>query len=87
MPISGRRLAGAFAVAALADCLSIFFTLVPPLQWATDLATAILLTIVLGWQWALLPGLIMEAIPGLDVFPFWVLAVGAVAKWGNPQQK
>jgi len=87
MSLSGRRLVGAFAVAALADGLSILFTLAPPLQWATDLATAILLTVVLGWQWALLPGLVMEAIPGLDVFPFWVLAVGAVAKWGRTPRK
>ena len=87
MPISRQRLAGAFAVAAVADCLSILIALAPPVQWAIDLATAILLLVVLGWQWALLPGLVMEAIPGLDVFPFWVLAVGAVAKWGRTPRK
>ena len=38
---------------------------------------------ILGWQWILLPGLIMEAIPGLNLFPFWVLVVGAVAIWGT----
>ena len=80
---SRNRLALAFTVAALADVLSIFLTLTPPVQWAADLATAILLFIVLGWQWILLPGLIMEAIPGVYVFPFWVLAVGAVAIWGT----
>jgi hypothetical protein len=42
---------------------------------------------VLGWQWILLPGLVMEAIPGLNVFPFWMLVVGAVAVWGNPRRK
>ncbi len=77
----------AFALAALADGLSIFLTLTPPVQWAADLVTAILLFMVLGWQWILLPGLIMEAIPGLYVFPFWVLVVGAVAMWGTARPK
>ena len=54
---------------------------------AVDLATAILLFIVLGWQWILLSGLVMEAIPGLYVLPFWVLVVGAVAVWGTARPK
>ena len=52
-----------------------------------DLVTAIVLFMVLGWQWILLPGLIMEAIPGLYVFPFWVLVVGAVVMWGTAWPK
>jgi len=84
---SRRRLALAFTMAALADGLSVFLTLTPPVQWAADLVTAILLFVVLGWQWILLPGLIMEAIPGLYVFPFWVLVVGAVAMWGTARPK
>jgi MFS superfamily sulfate permease-like transporter len=73
----------AFALAVLADGLSVLLALAPPVQWAADVVTAIVLFIVLGWQWILLPGLIMEAIPGLDVLPFWVLVVGAVAVWGT----
>ena len=84
---SRRRLALAFAMAALADGLSIFLTLTPPVQWAADLVTAIVLFVVLGWQWILLPGLIMEAIPALYVFFFWVLVVGAVALWGTARPK
>ena len=84
---SKRRLALAFTMAALSDGLSVFLTLTPPVQWAVDLVTAILLFIVLGRQWILLPGLIMEAIPGLYVFPFWVLVVGAVAMWGTARPK
>ena len=80
---SRRKLALAFTLAALADGLSVLLTFTPPVQWAADLVTAILLFMVLGWQWILLPGLIMEAIPGLHVFPFWVLVVGAVAVWGT----
>jgi hypothetical protein len=84
---SRKRLALAFTMAALADGLSIFLTLAPPVQWAADLVTAILLFMVLGRQWFLLPGLILEAIPGLYVFPFWALVVGAVAMWGTVRPK
>jgi hypothetical protein len=84
---SRRKLALAFAVAALADGLSVLLALTPPVQWVADLATAILLFMLLGRQWILLPGLIMEAIPGLYVFPFWVLVVGAVAVWGTARPK
>lgn len=80
---SKRRLALAFFLAALADGLSILLTPTPPVQWAADLVTAVLLFLVLGRQWILLPGLVMEAIPGLYIFPFWVLVVGAVALWGK----
>ena len=84
---SRERLILAFTVAALADGLSFFLTLTPPVQWAVDLVTAIVLFMMLGWQWILLPGLIMEAIPGLYVFPFWVLVVGAVVMWGSARPK
>jgi len=83
---SGKRLALAFTVAALADGLAVFLTLAPPVQWAADLVTAILLFMVLGRQWILLPGLIMEAIPGLYIFPFWALVVGSVAMWGTARR-
>lgn len=76
-------LAAAFAIAALADGLSVVLALAPPVQVAVDLVTAVLLFVVLGWQWVLLPGLIMEAIPGLSVLPFWILVVGGVATWGR----
>ena len=84
---SKKRLALAFALAALADGVSVLLTLTPPVQWAADFLTAILLFIVLGFQWILLPGLIMEAIPGLYVLPFWVLVVAAVAMWGTARPR
>jgi hypothetical protein len=83
---SRRRVVLAFTVAALADGLAVFLTLTPPVQWAADLVTAIVLFMVLGRQWILLPGLIMEAIPGLYIFPFWVLVVGSVAMWGTARR-
>jgi hypothetical protein len=68
-------MATAFGVAAVSDVLSIWLTFAPPFQWALDLATAFVLFMILGRRWALLPGLVAEAIPGMGVFPVWVLVV------------
>jgi hypothetical protein len=82
---SKNRLALAFAIAGISDAIGAFATLLPPLVWVVDLGTALLLFIVLGRQWLLLPGLALEAIPGLGVLPFWLLVVGAIAVLGTPR--
>lgn len=69
------RFAIAFGVAAISDFLSMWTDFLPPIQWAIDLGTAAALFLVLGRRWALLPGLLVEAIPGMGVFPVWVLVV------------
>ena len=65
----------AFVVAAVSDFISFWISLVVPVQWAVDLGTALLLFLILGRRWAILPGLIFEAIPGLASFPAWILVV------------
>lgn len=80
---SWKRLAIALAVAAASDAISFWVTLIPPLQWAIDLATAFLLFLILGRRWALLPGLIAEAIPGMGVFPVWILVVASIAVYDD----
>jgi hypothetical protein len=72
---SRKRQAVAFLIAAVSDFLSFWLVLAPPMQWFIDLATALLLFLVLGRRWAILPGLIAEAIPGMGVFPVWILVV------------
>src|ERR1035437_3770547 len=72
---SRKRLAVAFLIAAVSDVLSFWTTVAPPMQWVIDLGTALLLFLILGRRWAILPGLIAEAIPGIGVFPVWVLVV------------
>jgi hypothetical protein len=74
-----KRLAAAFAVAAISDGLSFWLVIALPVQWAVDLVTALLLFLLLGRKWVILPGLIAEAIPGLNIFPFWLLVVGSIA--------
>jgi hypothetical protein len=82
---SGKRLALAFAIAGISDAIGAFATPLPPLVWVVDIVTALLLFLVLGRQWLLLPGLALEAIPGFGVLPFWLLVVGAIAVLGTPR--
>ena len=76
--VSRARFALAFGVAAISDFLSMWTEFAPPIQWVIDLGTAGLLFLILGRRWALLPGLVVEAIPGMGVFPVWVLVVISV---------
>lgn len=73
--LSRARSAMAFAVAAASDILSIWIDVALPIQWLLDLSTAGALFLILGRRWPLLPGLVAEAIPGVGVFPVWVLVV------------
>src|SRR5271165_6762470 len=85
LKFSKKRLVLAFAIAALSDAIGAFATPLPPFVWVVDVATVLLLFMVLGRQWLLLPGLALEAIPGLGVLPFWLLVVGAIAVLGTPR--
>ena len=87
LKFSKKRLALAFAIAGLSDAIGAFATPLPPIVWVVDIATALLLFMVLGRQWLLLPGLALEAIPGLGVLPFWLLVVAAIAVLGTPRPK
>jgi len=81
------RLALALVVALVSDGLSVWIELVPPLQIGVDLLTAALLFVVLGFHWPLLPALVVEAIPGLSLFPTWTLVVGGLAALGPSAQR
>jgi hypothetical protein len=72
---SRPKMAMAFGVAAVSDVFSHFLTFAPPFQLTLDVVTALALFLILGRRWALLPGLVAEAIPGMGVFPVWVLVV------------
>src|SRR6516162_7673752 len=87
LKFSKKRLALAFVIAGTSDAIGAFITLLPPIGWVVDLATALVLFLVLGRQWLLLPGLALEAIPGLGVLPFWLLVVGAIAVLGTPRPR
>ena len=83
--IAWKRLVLALGVAAVSDAISFVVTLIAPVQWAVDAATAGCLFLILGRRWALLPGLVAEAIPGLGVFPVWILVVLAIFFYDDVQ--
>jgi hypothetical protein len=80
---SRKRQAVAFLIAAVSDVLSFWMVLALPVQWLIDLGTALLLFLILGRRWAILPGLIAEAIPGMGVFPVWVLVVLSIIAYDD----
>jgi hypothetical protein len=51
-----------------------------PVDAVLDAGVAVVLVRLLGWHWAFLPTLMMEAIPGADLFPTWTAAVFFVTR-------
>ncbi len=75
----------ALLIAVVSDILGIALALSPPAFWVVDGVTAVLLLAVIGFRWPLFISLAIEAVPFLQVFPFWTLVVLAIA--GTEKQK
>jgi hypothetical protein len=82
------RFRAAMILAMAADALQIFvFPLfaegaLSPADDVLDLAVAAVLVHLLGWHWEFLPAFLAELVPGVDLVPFWTLAViSAYRKW------
>ncbi len=69
----------ALIIAAVSDALGFGVAFFPPIQWVLDALTAIALLLVLGYRWKLLIALAIEVIPAIQLFPAWILVVGAMA--------
>src|SRR2546422_10567627 len=89
IPLSPRtRFRAAMILAMAADALQIFvFPLfaegaLSPADDALDIAVAAVLVHLLGWHWEFLPAFAAELVPGVDLVPFWTIAVISVyRKW------
>jgi hypothetical protein len=46
-----------------------------PVVNVVDVATAIVMIVLLGWHWAFLPTFVVELLPVVDLVPTWTLAV------------
>jgi hypothetical protein len=75
-------------LAVAADALQIFvFPLFgegafSPADDLLDVLVAAILVHLLGWHWEFLPAFAAELVPGVDLVPFWTLAVISVyRKW------
>ena len=43
-----------------------------------DLGVGALLAVLLGWHWEFLPSFLGKLVPGVDLVPFWTMAVANV---------
>jgi len=74
----------AFLLAILADALQlvIFPLFAPgamsPADDVLDLAVGAIMVQTLGWHWEFLPSFLGKLVPGVDLVPFWTLAVANV---------
>jgi hypothetical protein len=84
----GSRLRAAMILAIIADVLQIVvFPLfaegaLSPAEDILDFGIAAVLVQLLGWHWEFLPAFFAELVPGVDLVPFWTMAVMSVyRKW------
>ena len=80
----GPRFKTAMLLAIAADALQIVVLplfgpgAISPADDVLDLVVAATLVRLLGWHWEFLPSLFVELIPGVDLVPFWSIAVASV---------
>lgn len=80
----GSRFRTALIVAILADALQLivfpFFVAGAdsPADDLIDLGIGAVLIHLLGWHWEFLPSFLAKLVPGVDLVPFWTLAVASV---------
>ena len=95
--LSRRRMFLAFAIAIVADALQfpitaatatgIFALPGEAADFALDCFVMILTSWLLGFHWVLLPSLIAELVPGLDLLPTWTGCVAFVVWQRQKEQK
>ena len=74
----------AMILAVLADALQLIFLPIfvegaeSPADDALDLGVGVALVCLLGWHWEFLPSALAKLVPGVDLAPFWTIAVANV---------
>src|SRR6266699_5800604 len=80
----GPPFVAAMVLAIIADALQIVvFPLfvegaLSPVDDILVFGIAAVLVQLLGWHWEFLPAFVAELVPGVDLFPFWTIAVSNV---------
>ena len=80
----GSRFRAAMVLAIIADALQIaVFPLfiegaLSPAEDLLDFGIAAVLVHLLGWHWEFLPSFLAKLVPGVDLVPFWTMAVANV---------
>ncbi len=79
--LSRRRKNVALAVAGLSDLTQLLFAPAflegagSPFDVALDVVTAVVILLIVGFEWRLALALAAELVPGLDLFPTWTAVV------------
>jgi hypothetical protein len=80
----GPQFKTAMVLAVVADALQlvVFPAFVEgalsPADDLLDLGVALAMTRLLGWHWEFLPSFLAKLVPGVDLVPFWTIAVANV---------
>jgi hypothetical protein len=74
----------AMILAIIADAFQLLFLPLfvegaeSPVDDILDLGVGVALLRLLGWHWEFLPSFLAKLVPGVDLVPFWTLAVASV---------
>lgn len=80
----GAHFQAAMVLAIVADALQILIFpmfvegAMSPADDVLDFGVAALLVRLLGWHWEFLPSFLVKLVPGVDLVPFWTMAVANV---------
>ena len=81
---AGPQFQAAMILAIVADALQIAIFPVfaegalSPAEDVLDLGVGALMVHLLGWHWEFLPSFFAKLVPGVDLAPFWTMAVANV---------
>jgi hypothetical protein len=88
------RFRTAIIVAIVADALQILVFpafaegAMSPADDVLDILVAAVLVPLVGWHWEFLPSFLGKLVPGVDLVPFWTLAVANVyRKWKRMERE
>jgi hypothetical protein len=82
--LPGSRFRTAMVLAVIADALQIIVFpafiegAISPADDILDFGIAAVLVNLLGWHWEFLPSFLAKLVPGVDLVPFWTMAVANV---------
>ena len=83
-PLSTTRIRLAWAIALAVDAIQIPADFAGPAGWflgaGLDVLTMIVMWAMLGFHWAFLPSFLTEAVPYLNMAPFWTMAVALATR-------
>lgn len=80
----GPQFRTAMLLAIVADALQlVIFPMfvegaLSPADDLLDLGVAAMMVRLLGWHWEFLPSFLIKLVPGVDLVPFWTIAVASV---------